>query len=364
MKSQNRLAAYDVMRIVAIVAVLLNHLPAYHLFHNGRGMMLVWGLAIGVVVRIGVPLFAMVSGALLLGRNETYRELWQKRISRMLLVVLIFEGIHYACGCLAGQEQFDASDFAYGLFSGRLKGMTSYWFLYAYLGFLVMLPFMRRVAQAMTRADFLWLMGAHVVCTTLPVAINFACECAGAQKFVISSAFVVSLSSVMLYFYPLIGFWIDRNVDVNRITRRQWLLILGVTLAGLVLSAWMTWYHNDRFHDASETYINLTVFCTAIAVFLAAKRIFDGGFALRRPRLNRALCLCGSLVFGVYLLDQPLKFFLYEPLRARLFIPSPFEAYGLSSAVCFSLIWVCITLVLCGGVTWLLKRLPLFHKLV
>lgn len=364
MPTKPRLACYDVMRIVAIVAVLLNHLPAYHLFHNGRGMMLVWGLAIGVVVRIGVPLFAMVSGALLLGRNETYRELWQKRISRMLLVILVFEGIHYACGCLSGQEHFSLSDFAFGLFGGWLKGMTSYWFLYAYLGFLVMLPFMRRVAQAMTRADFLWLMGVHVVCTTLPVVVNFVCECAGAQKFVMSSAFVVSLSSVMLYFYPLIGFWIDRNIDVHRITRRQWGLIVGVTIAGLVLSAWMTWYYNVHFHAASQAHINLTVYCTAITVFLAAKRFFGSHFAQHRPRLNRALCLCGSLVFGVYLLDQPLKFFLYEPLRARLFTPSPFEAYGLSSAVCFSLIWVCITLVLCGFVTWVLKRLPLFRKLM
>lgn len=364
MSQKQRLACYDAMRIVSIIAVLLNHLPVYHLYHNGRGAMLIVGLAVSIFVRIGVPLFAMVSGALLLGRDESYATLWQKRVSRMLLVVLIFETIHYACGCLSGQETYAWRDLAFGLFSGQLKGMTSYWFLYAYLGFLVMLPFLRRVAQGMTRVDFLWLMGVHVVCTTVPIVANFGSECLMGTPFVVSSAFAVALSNVTLYFYPLIGYWTDRHIDVRRITRRQWVVLLSVTLAGLVLSAWMTWYYNARFGTTSQTFLSLTVYCTAITAFLVAKRTFGNGFAERRPRLNAAVCLFGGLVFGVYLLDQPLKFFLYEPLKAHLYTPCPFEVYGLNSALCFSLAWVAISCLLCGAITWGLKRLPVFRRLL
>lgn len=364
MPSSQRIASYDVMRIVAIMAVLYTHLPAYHLYHNGRGAMLACGITLAALVRIGVPLFAMVSGALLLGRNETYGVLWRKRISRMLLVILIFETLHYACGIACGEDTFSASAFIYGLFSGDLKGMTSYWFLYAYVGFLIMLPFLRRMAQAMTRSDFLWLIGIHVVCTTLPTITNFVCDRLGTAELAISKAFVVSLSSVTLYFYPLIGYWIDRNIDVHRITRRQWTLLFAAMAAGVALSGWMTWVHQVRSGEATQTYLPLTVYVTAIVLFLGCKRFFDSSFAIRRPMICRAFCLVGSLVFGIYLLDQPLKFFAYEPLKARLYSHSPFEAYGLNSALCFSLVWCALSFVICGAMTWALKRVPWLGKLI
>lgn len=364
MSKKQRVASYDVMRIVAITAVIACHMPIYHLFHNGHGASLVFGLATTGLYKIGAPLFAMVSGALLLGRNETYEVLWNKRISRMLLVILIFEAIHYACGCLSGQEKFSASEFAYGLFSGGLKGMRSYWFLYAYLGFLVMLPFLRRVAQSMTKSDFLWLMGVHIVCSTLPTIANFVSECFLGRAFVVSKSFNVALSSVFLFFFPIIGYWIDKHIDVQRITRRQWTLLATVTIAGLALSAWMTWFYDVRLNTVSQSHVSLTLYVTLITLFLAIKRIFGIDFTERRPRTSRAISFCAGLTFGVYLLDQPVKFFLYEPLKALLYAHHPFEPYGLNSAIIFSLTWVVLSFIICGSLTWVLKKLPVFKKLM
>lgn len=356
MPTRNRLAAYDVMRIVAIVAVLLNHLPAYHIYHDAQGAAALCGLALSVAVRIGVPLFAMVSGALLLGRNETYAELWRKRILRILLVIVLFEALLYVEFHLTRGTPLNPSDLLYGILGGTLPGTTSYWFLYAYLGFLIMLPFLRRVAQAMTRADFLWLLGVHIVLTTGPIVATFVSACCGWPELKLSSALAVSLSSVTLYFYPLIGYWVDRNIDVQRLTRRQWRLIAFVTLLGIALSATMTGYYIHRFGGSTQSYLSLTVYVTVMAVFLAVKRLFDTDFALRRPRLNRALCLVGSLVFGVYLMDQHLKLVLYEPLQ-QVLASSLFP-------LTFSLIWCAVTFTLCGAATWLLKRLPVFRKLL
>lgn len=364
MESNKRLAAYDVMRIIAIVLVLLNHLPVYFVFSKSTGLALVGGTLLSVVVRIGVPLFAMVSGALLLGRNESYRDLWRKRIVRMLLVLVIFEALlsiefHFVCG-----YPLTPMSFVRGVLGGTLKALPSYWFLYAYLGFLIMLPFLRRIAQAMTRADFLWLMGVHVVLTTLPLCLKYVCDMNAWPAMPLSTSLAVSLSSVTLYFYPLIGYWIDRNVDVERITRRKWSLIAAVTLFGIALSSLMTIFYTQRVCNTTQSFLNVTVYVTAMAVFVAVKRIFNADFALRRPRLNSLLCFVGSLVFGVYLLDQALKAVIYEPLKSLFYAHLPFDPLGLSSPLCFSLAWVCITLVVCGFVTWLLKHLPVFRTLL
>lgn len=356
MKSQNRLAAYDVMRIVAILLVLYNHLPGYHLYYQGKGAMLFVGLLLSVLTRIGVPLFAMVSGALLLGRDESYADLWRKRLSRMLGVVVVFEALLYVEFHFTRNYPLSLPDFLRGMLAGTLKDMVSYWFLYAYLGFLLMLPFLRRVAQAMTRADFLWLMGIHVLLTTGPTLAAFVCKCCGWPELTISKSLAVSLSSVTLYFYPLIGHWIDRNVDASRISRRWWAGLAAAMLAGMLLSAWMTWRYDTLFATHVQDYLGLTVYVTAAAVFLWAKRTFDADFAWRHPRANAALCFVGPLVFGVYLMDQNLKLLLYEPLKAALF--SPLGALG------FSLVWCALSLLMCGAATWVLKRVALFRKLL
>lgn len=353
---QSRKVYFDVMRILAIVLVLYNHLPAFHLCHNGEGAALVGGLAMSTLTRINVPLFAMLSGALLLGRTETYAELWRKRISRMLLVVVIFEAAIYVEFYFMRDYECTFRGFVYGMLGGSLRGFTSYWFLYAYLGFLVTLPFLRMVARQMGRADFLWLVAFQVVATTVVPFASFVADSFDLPTIALSDSFKTSLSTVSLYFYPLVGYWLDRNVDVGAIPRRLWGLMGLVVVAGLALSGLLTWLYNSRHGGFAQGYLGLTAYATTAYAFLAFKRIFGPGFAVRCPLASRVLGFVSGLVFGVYLMDQALKLVLYEEVK-----PALTDALGTFG---FSLAWCVISLTLCGAATWALKRVPIFHKIL
>ena len=50
-----------------------------------------------------VPLFYMVSGALLLGKNESFGELARKRILRIVAVIVIFSLLYYLKFAVRGQ---------------------------------------------------------------------------------------------------------------------------------------------------------------------------------------------------------------------------------------------------------------------
>lgn len=360
---QSRKVYLDAMRIVAILLVLFNHLPAYHLFHNGRGAALVGGMAMSVLTRINVPLFAMVSGALLLGRTESYADLWRKRISRMLLVIVIFEAAIYVEFHFTRNYDLSLCGFLYGMLGGSLRGFTSYWFLYAYVGFLVMLPFLRSVARQMRRADFLWLVAFQVLITTVVPLASLVLQLAGLPAFKLSPNFVVSLSTVGLYFYPLIGFWIDRNVDVAALTRRQWAVMGVVVFGGMLMAGLATWAYDENFKGYTQNYLGLTAYLTTAFVFLTFKRIFSAA-TFTAPQAAtapgalaaRVLTTVGSLVFGVYLMDQALKLVLYEEIK-----PTLTDAIGTFG---FSLVWCLVSLVICGAATWILKRLPLFRNIL
>ena len=81
--------------------------------------------------RINVPLFFMISGALLLGKEETYEVVLKKRVPRICLDILIFEGILYVGkyfkSILLGRVcEFSIKTFVLEMLSGNIDGAGSY----------------------------------------------------------------------------------------------------------------------------------------------------------------------------------------------------------------------------------------------
>lgn len=85
----------EVIRILAILMVMYNHSAAFMSFSNQSGVEYAISFLFSMVCKGAVPLFFMVSGALLLGKNESGKDLFQKRILRMILVIVIFSFLYY-----------------------------------------------------------------------------------------------------------------------------------------------------------------------------------------------------------------------------------------------------------------------------
>ena len=140
----NRKTYLDALRVLAAFLVIFNHTEGFHLFleQAADGSAASWlRVMLSVFTKINVPVFFMISGALLLGREESYGVLLRKRVARFLSVLVLFSLVIYLD---RNPESRDMSDFVYGLFSGEIN--LSYWFLYAYLGMLLALPFLRKIA--------------------------------------------------------------------------------------------------------------------------------------------------------------------------------------------------------------------------
>ena len=96
-KPTARLVHPDILRILAIYLVAFNHTGdrGYMLFADSAGSALYFPyMAFSVLCKIAVPIFFMISGALLLPKEESFKQLFQKRVLRMA-VVLILVSIPY-----------------------------------------------------------------------------------------------------------------------------------------------------------------------------------------------------------------------------------------------------------------------------
>ena len=96
-----------------------------------------------LLCKCGPPLFFMVSGVVLLGKNETYKKILSHRVSRILIVMI---GISMFKGICEKSLSVVVSTFFGGL----------NWYLYAYLAFLLMLPIYRRIVQNFSDNEWKW----------------------------------------------------------------------------------------------------------------------------------------------------------------------------------------------------------------
>lgn len=357
MQDNNRVrsAYYDVARIIAILLVLLNHLPAYHLYASETGVAGVASTFLTIVIRINVPLFAMLSGALLLGREEDVATVLRQRVVRFLAVILLASGLLYLEFGALRDRQLSIGEFVHGVVAGDLRDFTSYWFLYAYLGFLLMLPFLRRIARGMTRGEFLLLVMLMFVLHSGFQLLNFVLRLMDVPPLAFPHSMSVPLVTVVLLFYPLVGFYLDRRLDVMRVTRRQWALLAALAVACSSVTMMVVRGEGHLF-GYSQGYVNLFNFVNVIIVFLAIKRLFGRRFVAAHPVLTTRLGMVSKLVFGIYLFDPYLKLVLYEPMYAALH-----PAIG---SFWYSVVWCVVSFCVCGLITYVLRLFAFVRRLL
>ena len=115
-------------------------------------------LLFSIFSRFPLWLCLMISGALLLDEDESIMDIWKKRISRLSVILLIASFGYYINEVLAHREEFDLTSFIPDLYSR--DQIPQFWYLYAYLGFLICLPFLRPMVKNMRNSVFLYLIAA------------------------------------------------------------------------------------------------------------------------------------------------------------------------------------------------------------
>lgn len=342
----------DVLRVIAIMLVLLNHLPAYTMYYKGDGFAEIGYMLTALITRINVPLFAMVSGVLLLEREESIMKIWRKRILRIALVLVISQISLYAQRQFINDQPLEWGKFVKGMLSGEREGYIPYWFLYAYIGFLMILPYLRRIAQKMTRNDFWYLLGLHFILTSVPPIINFILKNADCEPITLSKHFYVPVACTTMIFYPLMGYYLDKKVNFSTLSREKWIWLIGSTLMGLLVCGTMT-YHQGKHAAFSQDYLNTFAYLTTFCTFILVKYFHERSSAHHLGGLFR---FSGPLCFGIYLIDNNLKDAFWTPFAQEL---SPY-----CSQYVMSLLWILGSIIVGGTLTWILRKLPCIKALL
>lgn len=339
----------DLLRIIAILLVLFNHMPGCIEYYCHSGYKYVLYVIPSILTRINVPLFWMISGALLLRKTEKISYVFYHRVSRIALAIFLSGGILYI---LENLNAYSLTDFIQKILTNGIE--ESYWFLYTYLGVLLLLPYLQAIAQKFSQKDFIYFFILHVVfCSLIPI-LNYILQ------FNFNTTISIPLSLPLItenaFFFFFMGYYLENVFDINRITFNRILLMFLCMLFAIGITATLV-YHQGLTNGFSQSNISLFDYLITFTIFVIAKYIFVQIKCFRdSAKLQGCISMIGSLTFGIYLIDPILKHFLYRNFENVL--------EPLLPTILCSIAWVIFSALVCGFITIILKKLPIFRRIL
>ena len=161
----------DLIRTVAIVGVILLHAANDLTIQQMNTLEIFRWTTVDIyqsLGRLGVPLFVMLTGALLLQpskQNESLRVFFNKRWARIGLPFAFWVTIYFAWDFTVEHQAFTAN----AVINGLLKGpYYQFWYLYMLVGLYLLTPILRiLVTQGSTAIMrylvILWVVGASII---------------------------------------------------------------------------------------------------------------------------------------------------------------------------------------------------------
>ena len=352
---QNSRKVYlDLLRMIAIYMVLFTHTASkgFSFFAVSQySSFYPLYLFVSVLIKIAVPTFFMISGTLLLGKNEPLRVLLKKRVVKYLIVLIFASLSMYLYTCFrADTTKFSISGFFKALYSGKIT--TAYWYLYAYLAFLLMLPLLRKLAQSLSNREFEWMIILMVALGVVQIIQFIAFK--GSLVYNKNFSFFITQNYI---FYPLMGYYFDRKINSDHLSRRKIILLWILSFIVICISCYMTDYKctltGDWRESTVQTFFGTFIFIPTNTLFVTAKYIFTK--CRVSESIKNIISKIGATTFGIFLIERICR-------AETQFVFDFLKPYIHTFPAC--LVWIFVACVFGCVIILLLKKIPIINKFI
>lgn len=354
----------DVVRFIAMFTVVCCHCTDPFNFYPGTapniGEIKLWGAIYGSVLRPCVPLFVMITGALLLPVRGDTSTFYKKRIPRVFYPFLIWSVLYnlfpWITGLLGLNPQIILDFFPYAgeevmqqSFSVSLKYIlmipfnfsilaVHMWYIYLLIGLYLYLPvFSAWVEKASERAKLMFLL-AWGVTLLLPYYYQFVSNYLwGTCSW---NSFGMLYAFAGFNGYLLLGHYL-KNLEWSL----KKTLTIGIPMFAVGYAVTFLGFrhitalpeYTDEMLELFFTYCSLNVVMMTIPVFMLAKKVKVNSERMKKALAN--LTVCG---FGIYMIHY---FFtgpsvvLMRAINMPIGLQIPVAAI-LAFAVSWGLVWL------------------------
>lgn len=362
--ASRKIMYFEVLRIIAVFLVIFNHTDenGFFLFSKyGTDTPHFWiYLFLSIFCKCAVFIFFAISGALLLGREtKSLKDLWRKKILRIVIVLILVSLVYYLIDLAKYKSGFDFGYFMERLYAKTLK--YHLWYLYAYIAFLISLPFLQSLVKSMKKKHFIYMVGIAVFFGAVIPVLEYLFS-KGTVTMNANMRVSWLISTIVLY--PCIGYFLDKYVTV---TKKTLLWAWAVNLVGIIISMVMTFIKGQNTGGqfpiaSSQTFHSTFALLNCIAIFMMVKYICENRDKVKKKKpkimMKKLVLSLGECTFGIYLVHL---IFLKSEMCDNMF--RGMATIGINKIVIAVVVclWVlCLSYI----VTVVLRKIPVIRRLL
>ncbi len=294
----------DRLRNIATVMVIAIHVaaPIAHVPNDVHSSWWWWGNFWNSLSRPGVPLFVMLSGFLLLGKDYPLPVFLKRRFTRVLIPALFWMVVYLVYGFLANGKPATVLEGLRDIVVGPVH--YHLWFIYLIIGLYLVYPILRPWVKTAQEQDYIYFFMMCMFCTwgykflalfwNLPIGVYFELFTNNAGHFVLGYYLGTKAAADTDGGDGLIRHW--------RLSARQlFYLGLGLVILGTASTSIASYLLNIGFQPGQQfdvfyyDYLTPNVGISAIGWFLVVR------FGLDRQALLDVEKEFAAASFGIYL---------------------------------------------------------------
>ena len=335
----------EVLRIAACFLVIVNHTNSDIFMYKQPWPNGIWlaSLTYFFISKMAVPIFVMISGYTMLDKEDSYKKS-AMRVLRSVAVLLLFSLIYYLQQWQNGaRTEIGIKDYFLSVYRTPLS--LAYWYMYMYIGLLIMMPFLQKLVAKLNKREMqIFIFISLFVKGTMPIIEHIW------PQFTYSRLFDFAIFDSYIGML-MIGCYMKKYATRSL----KWLVlsIVGFVAAlgfNVVMTFFEFWANGGANYFFYEERTLFPIILEGICFFYIVMYFSWSGIAAK------VLKVIGGCTFGIFLLSDLFidKYrYVYEGLYAGGMHP-------MLAVVLFELLVFTIGFV----ITFVLKKLPVFRKLL
>jgi surface polysaccharide O-acyltransferase-like enzyme len=327
------------LRLIAMFAVIVLHTASPLLFQYGKVPVSNWLVAdiYNALVRFAVPVFIMITGALLLHREYELNDFLKKRLGRLILPFIFWSLVYVAYRWYNDEIAFTSNAWAnIKLVLHQLQTGSYYhlWYVYLLIGLYLFIPILSKFVRNATEKELLYFLAIWLF------------------TMLINKPYLDQFNTAieLRYFTGYIGYLVLGHYLAYK--QFNFRLLPAIAAVVFIIFAFIiaagTHYFELNKHELSTLFyepIGPFVLILSASVFLMAK------YTVIRlnPAFERICNNAGKYTLGIYL-SHALILTLFELMDINYTIFTPVLSIPLIALVCFLLSWLLV---------YVMSKLPL-----
>ena len=339
MVEEKKIYWVDNLRFLATISVIFLHVASPIYFQFGKVSDAYWWTAFlySGTTRFGVPIFLMLTGALILPKNYSIGYYLKNRFNRIVLPFLFWSFIYitYNYSNVFSNENITFST-KLTIVLNQLNNGSQYhlWYIYVLIGLYLFIPIISRWVRNATKNEILY----FIIIWFFVMILN--------QPYVISLGIKPTID--FTYFsgfmgYLVLGYYLS-IVEINK----KWINILpiGLIVLGMAITMYGTYY--VTFSEGKSSEVFLGVLSPNRVLFAAGLFLFFKNRNKTYPKIQPIINFIIKFSFGIYLSHVFVINILLD-LGISCYTINPYIGIPLTSI---------LTIIISGLLTFGINKLP------